>query len=85
MKRIAFTVVATAVLLSFNAVAETPGADWISREEVTHMLEAAGYSAITGLKADDGYWEGKGVKNGTIREFKVDPHSGALTKEKIDD
>ena len=60
---------------------DVPGADWMSKSQVTSKLEAAGYSAITGLHADDGYWEGKGVKNGKIMEFHVDPHSGALTKE----
>ena len=29
--------------------------------------------------------EGKGTKNGKIMEFHVDPHSGALTKEEVDD
>ena len=48
-------------------------------------FRAAGYTNITGLKADDGHWEGKGVKNGKIMEFHVDPRSGALTKEEIDD
>ncbi|WP_423415407.1 PepSY domain-containing protein [Hyphomicrobium sp. B1] len=63
---------------------DVPGADWMPKEHVTKKLEAAGYSNITGLHADDGYWEGKGVKNGEITEFHVDPHSGALLKEEID-
>jgi hypothetical protein len=67
------------------ALADQPGADWITKEQVTQKLTAAGYTNITGLKADDGQWEGKGVKNGKIMEFHVDPHSGALTKEKLDD
>jgi hypothetical protein len=63
---------------------DVPGADWMPKDQVIQKLEAAGYTNITGLKADDGHWEGKGVKNGKIMEFDVDPHSGALTKEEID-
>jgi hypothetical protein len=67
------------------ASADQPGSDWMTREKVTEKLTAAGYSNITGLEADDGHWEGKGTKNGKIMEFHVDPHSGALTKEDVDD
>jgi hypothetical protein len=80
-------IIAGAVLVAGTgiALADQPGADWITKEQVTQKLTAAGYTSITGLEADDGHWEGKGVKNGKIMEFHVDPHSGALTKEKIDD
>ena len=79
-------IVAAALIASTGmTLADQPGADWISKEQVTQKLTAAGYTHITGLKADDGRWEGKGVKNGKIMEFHVDPHSGALTKEEIDD
>lgn len=67
------------------AIADVPGKDWISKEAVTEKLTAAGYTNITGLEADDGHWEDKGTKNGKIMEFHVDPHSGAVTKEEIDD
>lgn len=66
------------------ALADQPGTDWLPKAEVIKKLEAAGYSNITGLEADDGHWEGKGVKNGTIMEFHVDAHTGALTKEEVD-
>ncbi|HET6388553.1 PepSY domain-containing protein [Hyphomicrobium sp.] len=64
---------------------DVPGADWMPKEEVIKKVEAAGYSNVTGVHADDGYWEGKGVKNGKIMEFHVDPRSGAITKEEIED
>lgn len=67
------------------ASADQPGSDWMSKQQVTEKLTAAGYSNITGLEADDGHWEGKGTKNGAIMEFHVDPHSGALTKEEAYD
>lgn len=81
------SLIAVAVLIAGTgmALADQPGADWMTQEQVTQKLTAAGYTNITGLKADDGHWEGKGVKNGKIMEFHVDPHTGALTKEELDD
>ncbi|MBS0528522.1 MAG: PepSY domain-containing protein [Proteobacteria bacterium] len=67
------------------ASADQPGPDWMTKDQVMQKLSAAGYNNITGLEADDGHWEGKGTKNGKIVEFHVDPHTGALTKEEIDD
>jgi hypothetical protein len=64
---------------------DVPGADWMPKDQVVQKLEAAGYTNVTGIHADDGYWEGKGVKNGKIMEFHVNPHTGAIAKEKIDD
>jgi hypothetical protein len=80
--------VTAAVLIGFSSLAfasdDKPGPDWMSPEQVTQRLQAAGYSNITGLEADDGHWEGKGVKEGKIMEFHVDPKSGAITKEEAD-
>jgi hypothetical protein len=39
----------------------------------------------TGLEADDGYWEGKGLKDGKLIEFKADPHTGDIIKEELED
>ena len=83
--RISLIAAAALIVSTGMSLADQPGADWISKEQVTQKLTAAGYTNITSIKADDGHWEGKGVKNGKIMEFHVDPHSGALTKEKIDD
>jgi hypothetical protein len=55
------------------------------RGSPTQKLEAAGYSNVTRLEADDGYWEGKAVMNGKIVEFKADPRTGAVVKDEIDD
>jgi len=80
---------AIAALLGASAAAfadndDVPGSDWMPKDQVMQKLEAAGYSNVTGLHADDGHWEGKGVKAGKITEFHVDPHTGALTKEEVD-
>jgi hypothetical protein len=76
----AFLLLASSTL----ALADQPGPDWMTRDQVMQKLEAAGYTNVTGLEADDGHWEGKGVKNGKITEFHVDPHTGTFTKEEPD-
>jgi hypothetical protein len=80
------SILALALAAAVPALADNdqPGADWLPKEQVVQKVEAAGYSNVTGLKADDGHWEGKGVKDGKITEFHVDPHSGAITKEEVD-
>lgn len=49
---------------SVPALADQTDADWISIEQAKVKLMAAGYSNVTKIEADDGHWEGKGVKNG---------------------
>ena len=63
----------------------TPGQDWITMEQATQKVKDAGYSTVTKLEADDGRWEGEGVKNGQRMEFHVDPRSGAISNEHPDD
>jgi hypothetical protein len=52
---------------------------------VVEKLKASGYTSVSKLKADDGHWEGKGTKDGKVMEFHVDPHTGTVTKEEVDD
>jgi uncharacterized membrane protein YkoI len=76
------------VLLAGVAAAsakDQPGTDWISADEVKSKLIAAGYSSIVKIEADDGHWEGEGMKDGQKHEFHVDPHTGAITQDKEDD
>jgi hypothetical protein len=88
MQRLPSLILTGAVFLAMSLPAiadnDVPGTDWMSKEEVVKTLEAAGYSNVTGVHADDGHWEGKGVKNGKITEFHADPKTGALIKEEID-
>ena len=65
-------------------VDEPPGADWMPLEEVVGKLKAAGYTAIHQIEADDGRWEGEGMKNGTRMEFSADPRTGAILTEHPD-
>jgi hypothetical protein len=36
------------------------------------------------LEADDGRWEGEGIKDGKKMEFHADPKTGVITFEKPD-
>jgi hypothetical protein len=62
-----------------------PGSDWMPRTEVVKRLEAAGYTDVGHLEADDGHWEGKGIKDGRRVKFYVDPHTGAIYKKKVEE
>ena len=89
-KNVAYGWLVPAVLvgaLCGPAIAESkgPGPDWMPQEQVVQKLAAAGYTGLTKLKADDGHWEGKAIKDGRIVEVKVDPHSGAVSEENDDD
>ena len=71
--------------LATPALADRPGADWISIEQAAQKAKDAGYAEVTEIEADDGRWEAKGVKNGQVYEFHIDPKTGAITNEHLDD
>jgi hypothetical protein len=51
------------------ALADQPGADWMSKVDIKKQMEAQGYSSIL-VEADDGPWEGEAIKDGRIVEFR---------------
>jgi hypothetical protein len=61
---------------------DQPGTDWISKEEAIAKVKSLGYDAVR-LEADDGRWEGEATKQGLFYDIKVDPHSGALTRNEL--
>lgn len=67
-----------------SAGADEPGPDWMPAEQVRQKLMDSGYTSISELEADDGHWEGEGVKNGVKMEFHVNAMTGEITKEKPD-
>lgn len=77
--RIRMFVVAAMLAGTSAAHADTPGPDWIPKEQAIQKLGEQGY-ANAYLKPDDGHWEGEATKDGRIYELHVDPHSGAITK-----
>lgn len=66
------------------AKADQPGPDWMPAQQVLEKVHKSGYSQVTELKADDGRWEGEGIKDGQKMEFHADPKTGVITFEKID-
>lgn len=83
MPRLTMRLLSAALLVGSmgSVLADTPGADWISADQAKAKLMAAGYSSVTSIEADDGRYEGKGMKDGVIHEFHVDPYTGAVTKD----
>jgi hypothetical protein len=76
--------ISLAALSATPALADWPGHDWMPAEQVILKLKAAGYSDIAKIEADDGRWEGKGLKDGQKMKFHADPRTGAITSEKPD-
>ena len=83
------TSVVFAVALSAGSLnlarADQPGPDWMPAEQVTQKVLQSGYTQVTKLEADDGRWEGEGIKNGQKMEFHADPKTGVITSEELDD
>jgi hypothetical protein len=87
MKRLVAIALCGSLLLgaSTMARADQPGPDWMPMEEVKAKVLHSGYSQVTKIEADDGRWEGKGIKNGQKMEFHADPKTGLIVSEKLDD
>ena len=84
MKRIA-AVAFVAILASLStAKADQPGPDWMPAQQVVEKVLKSGYTQVTQLEADDGRWEGEGIKNGQKMDFHADPKTGVITFEKLD-
>jgi hypothetical protein len=79
----AFTL-ALSVVTANLAKADQPGPDWMPARQVIEKVLQAGYTQVTQLEADDGRWEGEGVKNGQKMDFHADPRTGVITFEKLD-
>lgn len=86
MKTLAALAAASALALGLAApaFADQPGADWMPVDQVVQKLKDAGYTQISEIGADDGRWEGEGVKNGQKMEFELDPKTGAIQNERPD-
>ena len=82
--KMAVALVLGSLALVSAANADQPGPDWIPMEQVKAKALQSGYTQVTKLEADDGRWEGKGIKNGQKMEFHADPKTGAIVFEKPD-
>lgn len=50
-------------------------------DKVKEKLMSSGYTSIIRLDADDGHWDGEGIKNGKVMEFDLDPKTGVVLGE----
>ena len=72
-------------MCSFSfAKADQPGTDWMPAQQVIEKVLQSGYSQVTKLEADDGRWEGEGIKNGQKMDFHADSKTGEIMSEKVD-
>jgi hypothetical protein len=86
MNKLVFVFAVPLSLVVLNlAKADQPGPDWMPSQQVIEQVLKSGYTQVTKLKADDGRWEGEGIKNGQKMEFHADPKTGVITSEKLDD
>ena len=87
MKKLASVVFAVALSLVVLdlAKADQPGPDWMPAQQVIEQVLKSGYTQVTKLEADDGRWEGEGIKNGQKMDFHADPKTGVIMSEELDD
>lgn len=88
LKKTLAAIVATSALFSAGAaLADKPGAGWITIEKAIETAKTkAGYTVIYKIEADnDGYWEGEGRKSdGIVYEFRIDGASGNVLRDQKD-
>jgi len=88
LKKTLVTLCATTALLSAGAaLADKPGAGWITIEKAIEVAKTkAGYIEVYSAEADnDGYWEVKGRKSdGTVYEARIDGASGNVLRDQKD-
>lgn len=86
MNRIAPAVLA--VVLSAGsatfAYADLPGADWLPIQQVIEKALKSGFTLVSKIEADDGRWEGEGIKDGQKMKFHADPKTGEITSTRPD-
>jgi uncharacterized membrane protein YkoI len=86
-KKTLTAVVATSALMTAGlALADKPGAGWITIEKAVETAKSKGYTVVWSIEADDnGYWEGEGKKaDGLVYEFRIDGQSGNILRDQKD-
>ena len=84
MKKLAIVALLGSLAAASVAQADVPSPDWMPMEQVKAKVMQSGYTQVYKLKADDGRWEGEGIKNGKKMDFHADPKTGEITFEKLD-
>ena len=75
----------SSISYTVRRAADQPGPDWMTAQQVIEQVLKSGYTQVTKLEADDGRWEGEGIKNGQKMDFHADPKTGVITSEELDD
>lgn len=86
-KKTLTAMLATSALMTAGmALADKPGAGWITIEKAIETAKAKGYTEVWQIEADDnGYWEGEGKKaDGLTYEFRIDGQSGNVLRDQKD-
>jgi hypothetical protein len=63
--------VALSLVVPNLAKADQPGPDWMPLQQVVEQVLKSGYTQVNKVDAEDGQWEGEGIKNGQKMEFKA--------------
>lgn len=64
-----------------NAGAPAAGANSFTEGQAKSRIEAAGYTAVSGLTKDkDGVWRGKGTKGGKAQDVSLDYQGNVVPK-----
>jgi hypothetical protein len=72
--------------LSAPTLAEArPPKDAIPLSTIVLSLEKMGFGPIVEVKFDDGVWEVEAWRDGQKRELKIDPRSGRILSDRLDD
>jgi len=51
---------------------------------IPSYADTPGYTSIREIEADNGRWEGEGIKNGVRMDFHADAKTGTIISEKPD-
>jgi hypothetical protein len=86
MNKLALSVAALSLTVNSIAIAraDQPGPDWMPAQQVIEQILKSGYTLISKIEAEDGRWEGEGIKNGQKMKFHADAKTGAIITEQSD-
>ena len=78
----ALAALALGAMLASPALADKPGSDWMSMDQVIAKLKTGGYANFSEIEADDGLWKVVAEKDGQTMKLKLDPETGEVLKSK---
>ncbi|ADJ28184.1 PepSY domain-containing protein [Nitrosococcus watsonii] len=73
------------ILPAMVLAGDKPPQDGKPLSEIVKSLEEQGFKQISEIEFDDGKWEVDVYKDNQKRELEVDPSSGEILSDKLDD